>query len=302
MVRDCQYYANLHLTMLQIATCLGSITLLIIPHGNQRLFSDSWSYYCYTVLAQSRPSAASLAKQCIHRPAPAQPTGQRLLSSLFSQRAHSTGQCLLSSNNINIATTGTLKLLPTYLRPVHITRLIGQAAVQLSIPNTWSLHPVFHVSLLTLWSGPYTPEPLTVDVEGLSEWFQHILSHHIQARVRGRPQTMLLVKWKGFGDEHNTWQPDANLTADGRYENTKLAQYWQSLTIQSPPSSPPPQPHHRRLGGQKNNAPTHQAPSPPHHHNQMSSILYTSCTLTVHIFFLPAGTTVFTVFPGGGAL
>jgi hypothetical protein len=159
---------------------------------------------------------------------------------------------LLSSKNIKIATTGTPKLLPRYLGPFQITRLIGKSAVQLSIPKAWKLHPVFHVSLLKLWSGPYTPEPLTVQVEGFPEYeVEQILSHRIQTRGRGRPQTMFLVKWKGFGDEHNTWEPEANLTADGHYRNTKLTQYWQSLTITTSTSSPQSQTRPRRLGTKK---------------------------------------------------
>jgi hypothetical protein len=82
-----------------------------------------------------------------------------------------------------------------------------------------------------------------VDVEGFPEFeIESILSHRIQTRGRGRPQTMFIIKWKGFGDEHNTWELEANLTTDGRYENTKLTQYWQSLTIPAPTSSSPTQP------------------------------------------------------------
>jgi hypothetical protein len=137
---------------------------------------------------------------------------------------------LLSSKNIKIATTGTPKLLPRYLGPFKVTRLVGKAAVQLDIPASWTIHPVFHVSLLKLWDGPNTPEVLTVDVEGFPEFVvEKILSHRLQTRGRGRPVTMFLVKWKDFGSEHNTWEPEANLTADGQYDNSKLTEYWQSL-------------------------------------------------------------------------
>ena len=55
---------------------------------------------------------------------------------------------LLSSKNIKIATTGTPKLLPRYLGPFQVVRLIGTSAVKLALPAQWKLHPVFHVSLL----------------------------------------------------------------------------------------------------------------------------------------------------------
>ena len=147
---------------------------------------------------------------------------------------------LLSSKNIKIATTGTPKLLPRYLGPFKVTRLIGSAAVKLDIPAAWKLHNVFHVSLLKLWNGPLTPEPLTVQVEGFPEYeIEQVLSHRLQTRGRGRPVTMYLVKWKGFGDEHNTWEPEANLTADGKYTNTKLTDYWKLIPRVAPAHGAP---------------------------------------------------------------
>jgi hypothetical protein len=143
---------------------------------------------------------------------------------------------MLSSKNIRIATTGTPKLLPRYLGPFKVTKVIGKAAVKLDIPASWKIHPVFHVSLLKLWNGPHTPEVLTVEVEGFPEYVvESILSHRLQTRGRGRPVTMFLVKWKDFGPEHNTWEPEAHLTANGNYTNSKLTEYWRSLA--QPPST-----------------------------------------------------------------
>jgi hypothetical protein len=53
---------------------------------------------------------------------------------------------------------------------------------------------------------------------------------------------MFLVKWKDFGDEHNSWEPESALTADGLYVNTKLTDYWHTLAqpISLPPAASRP--------------------------------------------------------------
>jgi hypothetical protein len=156
---------------------------------------------------------------------------------------------LLSSKHIKIATTGTPKLLPRYLGPFKVVRLIGTVAVKLEIPANWKLHPVFHVSLLKLWDGPITTEPLAVEVDGLPEYkIETVLSHRLQSRGRGRPVTMYLIKWEGFGDEANSWEPEKNLTGDGVYTNTKLTEYWSSIPRVPTASSQPPAGRNLRTG------------------------------------------------------
>jgi hypothetical protein len=39
---------------------------------------------------------------------------------------------------------------------------------------------------------------------------------------RKRPKTSYLIQWKGYGPEHNSWEPEANV-ANAR---KKLAEYW----------------------------------------------------------------------------
>jgi RNase H-like domain found in reverse transcriptase/Reverse transcriptase (RNA-dependent DNA polymerase)/Integrase zinc binding domain/Chromo (CHRromatin Organisation MOdifier) domain/Integrase core domain/Aspartyl protease/Eukaryotic translation initiation factor 3 subunit G len=179
-------------------------------------------------LAASAKERIAEARRCLQA---AQDRQKRYADTKRAPLKISVGQrVLLSSKNIKIATTGTPKLLPRYLGPFTVLRLSGSAAVQLDIPKAWRLHHVFHVSLLKLWEGPITSEPLAVEVDGLPEYtIETVLSHRLQTRGRGRPVTMYLIKWEGFGDEANSWEPEKNLTGDGIYTNTKLTEYWSSI-------------------------------------------------------------------------
>ena len=73
------------------------------------------------------------------------------------------------------------------------------------------LHPVFNVIKLTLAPddpipGQRTrPPPLEI-VEGEEEWVEEILDvKMLNKKLR------YLVKWEGFGIEHNSWEPWDNV-------------------------------------------------------------------------------------------
>jgi hypothetical protein len=81
------------------------------------------------------------------------------------------------------------------------------------------LHPVFHVSLLK----PYTqsreralqrcaPPPIDwLDEEPLYR-VEALLKHRDRRYGKARkPRREYLIKWEGYGMEHNTWEPKSNL-------------------------------------------------------------------------------------------
>ena len=40
------------------------------------------------------------------------------------------------------------KLMPKWIGPFCISKLMGSAAVKLDLPPKWAIHPVFHISLI----------------------------------------------------------------------------------------------------------------------------------------------------------
>jgi hypothetical protein len=73
------------------------------------------------------------------------------------------------------------------------------------------IHPVFHVSLFEIYhpskhlTKPQNIEPVIID--GYEEWnVEAILGSRIS-----RNQLEYLVKWEGFPDCENTWEPVSNI-------------------------------------------------------------------------------------------
>jgi hypothetical protein len=56
------------------------------------------------------------------------------------------------------------------------------------------------------------PPPLPEIIEGETEYVvEQILSHRDVGRGK-RTKRQYLVKWEGYGDEHNSWEPLGYLT------------------------------------------------------------------------------------------
>jgi hypothetical protein len=135
---------------------------------------------------------------------------------------------MLSTKNLKFKAVGTKKLLPRWVGPLKIVRMVNKVAAKLQLPKTWRIHDVFHVSLLKHYQQPQgkqymEPQPLTwLEGDPVYE-VERILLHRDRRKGRSK-QTIreFLVKWMGFGCEHNTWEPQENLTGCAE----ALQDYW----------------------------------------------------------------------------
>jgi hypothetical protein len=138
---------------------------------------------------------------------------------------------LLSTANIVIKTPGKQKLLPRFIGPYEILQKVGRAAYKLKLPQEMSkVHPVFHVSLLKPYctdgvSTVEPPAPLYHADDGVPIWeVEEILAHREQKLRAGKVKRSYLIKWKGFGPESNTWQPETDIS------QAALQAYWEKVS------------------------------------------------------------------------
>src|SRR5712671_6172996 len=114
------------------------------------------------------------------------------------------------------------KLAPKRVGPFHITWIISPVAFRLELPLSWGIHDVFHVSLLTKYEettahGPNFSRPPPNLVEGEDKFKVEAIINH---RLHGcRRQLQYLVKWVGYPQSDNTWEPIANIHAPDLIRN-----------------------------------------------------------------------------------
>jgi hypothetical protein len=125
-------------------------------------------------------------------------------------------QVMLSTKNLKLPSTHSRKLSPKWVGPFEIIRQKHKDSFELDLDGKFKIHPVFHVNLLKPWIDNNDTEfpdrhqdpPPTVIIDGEEEFEAEAI---VKKRTR-RGKTQYLVKWKGFHDEDNTWEPAEHLT------------------------------------------------------------------------------------------
>jgi hypothetical protein len=113
----------------------------------------------------------------------------------------------------------TAKLAPRRHGPFKITQVMSNVNYRLELPTQWSIHPVFHIDLLTpyketIMHGPNFTRPTPELVDGEEEYsVEKILdSRHFGRRRR----LQYLVKWEGYPDAENMWVDKDDVFADDK--------------------------------------------------------------------------------------
>jgi hypothetical protein len=142
----------------------------------------------------------------------------------------------------------TAKLAPRRHGPFKITQVMSAVNYRLELPTQWSIHPVFHIDLLTpyketIMHGPNFTRPTPELIDGEEEYsVEKILdSRHFGRRRR----LQYLVKWEGYPDAENMWVDKDDVFADDKVREFKISNPDTATHIRgtsftkSPHSSPP---------------------------------------------------------------
>jgi hypothetical protein len=118
----------------------------------------------------------------------------------------------------------TAKLAPRRHGPFKITQVMSAVNYRLELPTQWSIHPVFHIDLLTpyketIMHGPNFTRPTPELIDGEEEYsVEKILdSRHFGRRRR----LQYLVKWEGYPDAENMWVDKDDVFADDKVREFK---------------------------------------------------------------------------------
>ena len=120
------------------------------------------------------------------------------------------------------------KIGPQLIGPFHISELIGCLAYRLDLPDNMRIHNVVFIAHLEPATDPSDDpykqrrsSPPAVVVDGAEEYKVERLLRKRRICCGRDWSTQYLIQWKGYGPEHNTWQPEhtvADTLAIDKYE------------------------------------------------------------------------------------
>ena len=117
---------------------------------------------------------------------------------------------LLSTQNLRLKGIPH-KLQRKFCGPYKILERIGAQAYRLKLPDTWRIHPVFHVSLLKQWrpsTMQHVPGEVELEEPDQPQYFdvERILRWRWSTKTRRRHREFLVL-WQGYPMEDAEWIP-----------------------------------------------------------------------------------------------
>jgi hypothetical protein len=94
------------------------------------------------------------------------------------------------------------------LGPFKIEEKISTSNYRLSLPKEMKTHPIFHISLLEPTDNDTIVITPRMDIEVYEENYE---PEQILDKDKINGKTHYLVKWKGYSEDDNTWEPTKNL-------------------------------------------------------------------------------------------
>jgi len=134
---------------------------------------------------------------------------------------------LLNTKNLKLKVSGTKKLCPKFVGPFKVIKRVGEVAYRLVLPPNIKVHSVFHVNLLHEYrsNGTVQPPPPPIEIEGDLEYeVEQVILHRDTPIGRKRSKREYLIKWLGYGPEHNSWEPATNMHCD-----ELISEYWNAV-------------------------------------------------------------------------
>lgn len=112
------------------------------------------------------------------------------------------------------------KLLPKFIGPYKIIKVISDVAYELELPKNMKIHNSFHISKLKLYHENKAnqfpdrnqiskPAPDIVDDE--NEWEVEKIINKRTRKYKSGIKNYYLVKWKGYPLWESTWEPEQHL-------------------------------------------------------------------------------------------
>jgi hypothetical protein len=154
-------------------------------------------------------------------------------------------QVWLEGKNLRI-NQPTAKLAPRRHGPFKIIQVMSAVNYRLELPTQWSIHPMFHIDLLTPYRettmhGPNFTRPTPELIDGEEEYsVEKILDSR---RFGRRRRLQYLVKWEGYPDSDNMWVDKDDVFAEDKVREFKASNPGAETHIRTSIVAKSPHPH-----------------------------------------------------------